>query len=192
MRTPFRHLWSLVATVFALTSCGPSIAQQRDALNVTSTERAYILTVPVSRLEMRLPRSGLEKLPAPGAGSTANPRYYFFGNAAAGLLVSGWFEPASRFQGMQSFWTQETATWKQEGLPVPRDVAFKRIGNWELVYYAFDLPSGPNLHVRAHLVQLDTWIDLHISASTVNNVAPTRATLDTLLQGIEISEKAGG
>lgn len=192
MRTPLRHHRSLAAAVFALTLCGPSLAQQQDVLTVTSTEKAYVLTLPESRLEMRLPRSGLEKLPAPGAGSAANPRYYFFGNAAAGIFVSGWFEPASRFQGMQSFWAQETTAWKQRGLPQPRDVEFNRLGNWELVYYAFDLPSGPNLHLRAHLVRSGTWIDLHISASTANGAAPARATLDALLQGIEVSERAGG
>ena len=56
-------------------------------------------------------------------------------------------------------------------MPQPREVAFERIGNWDTVFYDMGSPAGTNSHVRAHWVQAETWIDVHISVTTTGTAA---------------------
>jgi hypothetical protein len=166
--------------------------QRPDAIVVTHTEAAYVLEVPVSKLLMVIPEAGLKHEAMNLGGSTSNPRYYNFSDLSRGLIISGWFEPASRFSGLTTFWETEQASWKKGGLPEAQNVSVETIGNWQAIFYDLTLPVGSNHHVRAHLVQAGTWIDIHISVTGVGATAPDRATLETILKSISVNEKPGG
>lgn len=166
-------------------------AQRPDALVVTHTETAYVLQVPASRLQMTIPETGLKQEALDIGGSTSNPRYYNFSDPSRGLIISGWFEPASRFAGLTTFWENEQASWKKHGLPEAQNVSFETIGNWQAIFYDLTLPVVSNHHIRAHLIQAGTWIDLHISVTGNGADSPNRMTLRALLKSISVSEKPG-
>lgn len=161
-------------------------AQRPDALQVNDLGQAYELSVPVSRLVMTLPKSGM-----PGAtrapGLSSHPRYFYFVDGR--LNVSGWFEPASEFKGMRSFWEDETQTWRKKGLPAAIDPSFQKIGGWDAVLYDTNVSKATNSHIRAHWVQAGTWIDLHLSLTSERTSAETRARLTELLRSIEVKER---
>jgi hypothetical protein len=157
-----------------------------DALQVRELEQSYELSVPVSRLVMTIPKSGMPR--ATRAPSPNNhPRYFYF---VDGLLnVSGWFEPANGFRGIRPFWAEETENWRKLGLPAPVDTAFARIGSWDVVIYDHASAAGTNSHLRAHWVQAGTWIDIHLSLTAEAPSAQTRERLAQLLKAIEVREK---
>jgi hypothetical protein len=98
--------------------------------------------------------------PAPLAG--AGPRYFSL-KGKDGLLVSGWFEPASDFPGVRKFWQNETAEWKRNGLPAPTNVEFLDFAGWQTVFYGVASPAGVLSHVRAHRIESGVWMDVHLS-----------------------------
>jgi hypothetical protein len=157
-----------------------------DALQVKESGSAYELSVPVSRLVMTLPKGGMPGV-ARQRGGNDHPRYFYF--SGGGLNVSGWFEPASGYNGLQPFWEEETATWRKRGLPPPVDTTFARIGKWDAVLYDIAFPVGTNSHIRAHWVEAGTWIDVHLSLTSNASSADNRGRLTELLKAIEVREK---
>jgi len=162
---------------------------RRDSLTITESPQAYVLAVPISRLTMVIPKGGMGFTPLGEITGRGHPRYF---NFAGDINVSGWFEPANDFKGMQDFWKGETAEWNKRGLPPPLDTTFVKIGGWDAVVYDIALPSGlkgSNSHVRAHWVQAGTWIDLHVSIASLGTTAENRARLTKFVQAIQVSEK---
>jgi hypothetical protein len=167
-------------------------AQQPDRLTISRAADAYVLAVPVSRLEMTLPAGKLAQKPMDIGGSTSSPRYFHFSDPGQGLILSGWFEPANAFKGLAQFWEAEQAAWKKRGLPTPMNVSTGKVGSWETVFYEHPFRDGLlSSHVRAHLVQAGTWIDLHISMTAKDSGAKNRAAIESILNSIAVKEKPG-
>jgi hypothetical protein len=79
-------------------NAAPSAAAERSIV-VANQGTSYILTVPRSRLMLTLPKNGLVWRRGAGVGGAAsNPRYFYFHDDRAALVVSGWFEPGHRFK----------------------------------------------------------------------------------------------
>lgn len=158
---------------------------------VSSTPQGYELTVPVSRLVMTLPAGHLEQADGPEGAAAGSPRYFYFRDRAQGLILSGWFEPADSYPGVQTFWKNETAGWKKNGLPDPVDVSFEKSGNWDTVAYdmAMPVPHATDAHLRAEYVQAGTWIDLHLSMTSSLPSAQAREKLLGILKTIIVREK---
>ncbi|MEQ1795682.1 MAG: hypothetical protein ABL970_15985 [Nitrospira sp.] len=160
-----------------------------DALQITSTEQAHLLTVPASRLVMRLPLGGLSLTNSAIGGSTANPRYFHFRDDAKQVVISGWFESDQAFPGLQKIWADEVRVSKKNGLPDAQRVVFGRLGNWETIAYERAVPNITNSHLHAHWVQAGTWIDLHASLTTNGSSQDARAKLEALLRAIVVTQK---
>ncbi len=183
------HRARRLAAVLALfTLVGDAGAQSADRLAVSETASAFRLTVPVSRLVLEVPRETWTAKAADVGGATANPRYFHF-ESRDGAVLSGWFEPASRFRGAETHWKQDSAAWKERGLPSPAEVVFEPRGAWEAVRYAMPVPGGSSAHVRAHRIQAGTWIDLHLSVTAKEPYASTRQRVDALFQALSVQEK---
>ncbi len=187
---PHRVIASLLACCLLLIGIQAAAkAENPLILRIQETQQAYSLSVPVSKLVMTIPR-GVPPLKAQALeGSPDNPRYFSLTEESRALFISGWFESADGFKGIAAFWQQETADWKKNGLPEPRDVSFEKIGNWDAIVYETAIPEITNSHIRAHLVQSGTWIDIHLSVTTKKSSAENRALLESLLRGISVSEK---
>ncbi len=164
-------------------------AARPNALQITSTEQAHVLTVPASRLVMRLPLGGLSLTNSAIGGSTTNPRYFHFRDDAKQVIISGWFESDQAFPGLQKIWADEVTVSKKNGLPDAQHVVFGRLGNWETIAYERAVPNTTNSHLHAHWVQAGTWIDLHASLTTNGSSQDARAKLESLLRAIVVKQK---
>lgn len=176
--------------LLALVVSAPSgHAQSSEHLFVSTTEESYILSAPVSRLELTIPRSGgwVQKAVNIG-GSTASPRYFYF-EGGNGLIVSGWFEPSGRYRGIEEFWNQELSAWPRTRLPEPTDVSIEKLGNWDVVSYQVPVPMGASAHARAHWVQAGTWIDVHVSVTSNAPYSESRQVIEALLKSLGVREK---
>jgi len=161
-------------------------ASDGGSIRVEELNQAYQLSVPASRLVMTIPRAGLKKAPNAANGS---PTYFYFVDEAQSISVSGWFEPAQGFPGIRKFWEGETKQWSSRGLPAPQDVSFTKLGDWDTILYDVPIPGATNSHVRAHWLQAGTWIDLHMSLTSVRPSTESRATLLALLKGVRVKQK---
>jgi hypothetical protein len=159
-----------------------------DAIQITQTSTHYALTVPASRLVMQFPKGTFSPADRDTGGATSSPRYFSFKDRDLPFIVSGWFEPAKGFAGIQDFWAKETAQWNKQ-LPPPQNVAISKNGGWEVVAYEIPVPNLTNSHVRAHWVQAGTWIDLHLSLTNRQPASQARALLVAFLGVVNVNEK---
>jgi hypothetical protein len=160
-----------------------------DALQITQTDQAYVLTVPASRLVMRIPLNGLSLTNSAIGGPTDNPRYFHFRDDTKQVIMSGWVESDQAFPGLQKIWADEVTVSKKNGLAEAQRVAFGRMANWETIAYERAVPNFTNSHLHAHWVQAGTWIDLHLSLTTNGSSQDARAKLESLLRTIVVSQK---
>ena len=102
------------------------------------------------------------------------------------MIISGWFEPAARFEGVQELWALESS--KFEGIPLlaPHGVKFEAIGGWKCVLYSNGAGLAPRLNINAHWVELETWIELHISAPVKTSPEEAERAARELLMRLEV------
>ena len=186
-----RNLSVAVAILF-LAAGRPAWAQFSERLSVSLVDDTYSLTVGVSRLELLVPKGDLVQLPARVGGSTDSPRYFQLGDLKHGLIISGWFESSNSYRGMDRYWEEQLAAWKDRNLPTPTNVSIERVGNWDAVFYQLLVSAGSSTHIRAHLIQAGTWIDVHVSVTTQNSAASNRLLAEALLRSLVVREKPYG
>jgi hypothetical protein len=157
-----------------------------ETLHVFELPEGYVLNVPVSTLAVTIPRKDLKN--STGKGSKLNPRYFLFQNERRpDISISGWIEPAKDFTSTKKILEGDQIQWEINGLPNPTDVEFKKIGNWDAVFYNLKLLGNMHSSVRAHWIQENTWIDMHISSLTEGKTTrQCRATISKLLGQIQV------
>jgi hypothetical protein len=166
---------------------GDTASPDPGTLQVIAKSDAYELSVPVSHLVMTIPKENLSPQKNPTGGSADSPTYFYFGDEKKALIISGWFEKAGNFKGMERFWKNETQSWGQKS----GNVSFEQIGNWNVVMYDMEIPipKASNSHIRAELVQSGTWIDLHLSLTAEQSTKDSRAELIKTLKKIQVVER---
>lgn len=189
LQRTLRRFLLIAAIALSLQPLAIAQQQQPDRLSVAQQAGAYVLTVPVSKLSLSIPSQGLTQGGPSAGGSTNNPRYFYFSDEARGLIVSGWFEPAGRFPGVEANWQLDQAAWKKNGLPPPADVSFGKVSDWEVVFYEQPTPDASNSHIRAHLVRAGTWIDVHISVATKGAGSSNRQAASAFLDALVVSQR---
>lgn len=185
-----QSLGLLLGTIWLLASI--TIGQEpskAERISIMEEPEHYVLTVPVSRLVMRIPKAGLSKGKNPGGGSANSPRYFYLENQALHLIISGWFEPERGFKGVEDFWAAETADWKRLNRPEAQNVSFEKLGSWNAILYDIPITGAKNSHIRAHWVHSGTWIDVHLSLTADPSAPDLRPKLRDLVKAIEVSEK---
>lgn len=184
----------LTAMLVLASACSTTGGAQPTArIEIKEVNDSYRLSVPVSQLTMTMPKRNWSPKDKSIGGGTSNPRYFYFEDKKeAGLILSGWFEPARLFIGVSKLWDKDTQSWRKEGRPQPINVSFEKLAGWEAVMYDHTLGSLVSSHLRAHWVQSGTWIDIHLSTTTSRSSVENRKTLRSLLTSISISEKSGG
>ena len=149
----------------------------------------FVFTVPESHLRLKIPASGLVQDTERIGGSTDSPRYFKLTRHSPDLILSGWLEPAHRYDGLQKLWAGETVAWGKNGLPRAENVEFFKAGDWEIVGYEIAVPNGSSTHLRAELARAGTWVDLHLSSTSTQSATVSRKLLLTFLKTIEVTEK---
>ena len=176
---------SLFAVTLAITA---SATPAEQTLVTRLVNDHFELSVPVSHLVLIIPHGGLGPVDGPRAGASASPRYFHLGDPGRGLIITGWFEPAATYKGIDALWKGETDAWMHTGQPTPTNVLMRRIANWDAVLYDLNVPGGSNAHIRAEWVALNTWIDLHISITSTEPIETARAMAMDMLRNIRVNE----
>lgn len=190
-----RLVVAMAAVVLAAACSSTSGPRSNEAIEISETAGSYRLSVPVSQLTMTLPRGAwFRKDMSALGGGTANPRYFYFvDEKEESLILSGWFEPARLYGGSAvKQWEKDAAALKKTPVPEPVNVAYEKIGNWDVVFYDHLMGKTVSSHMRAHWVQAGTWIELHLSTTTLRSSADNRKKLRSVLRGVSVTEKAAG
>jgi hypothetical protein len=159
------------------------------SLVITSLDDTIELSVPVSRLSLTFPRGGLAEISEAGSGATASARYFKFHDEIRGLVVSGWFEPASSYVGFEKFWTGELLAMKKNGIPIKEGPELLEAAPWQAVAYDVEIPKGVQANVRAELISAGTWVDIHISVTGSGPPREAREQAVQFLRSIVAKEK---
>lgn len=179
---------ALLAAVFVC-ACA-NAAPESHAIVVSEGAERFELTVPRSNLVMAFPKGQFRHAPVNVGGGTANPRYFQFHDREAGTIVSGWFEPESRYQPLDPTLESESAGLKRFGAWPPQSLEQGTIGPMKTVTYFLPLPNGAtNFHIRASYVGAGTWVDLHGSVTTRDPPAEAKARLQALFETIEFRQR---
>jgi hypothetical protein len=159
----------------------------------TITRETIELTVPGSAILLRVPKGDLAPVDVSKIGAQTSPRYFYFGDSSRGLAVSGWFESARSFKGIEKFWVGELSAMKRSGLMPKAAPTVAAVGEWVATAYDIDVPSsvgkGVNTHIRAELIKAGTWVDLHISITAEMPLADARSEALEFLKSIEVIAK---
>ena len=164
-------------------------ATKGEVLQISEGRDAFMLAVPISKLEMSIPKNGFAETKNTGGGAAGSPRYFSFQDEETGVRLSGWFEAQGRFTSARKVWEAETKDWSRRGLPVPANVSFQAIGGWDAVVYDLPMPGGSNTHIRAHWVKSGTWIDVHLSMTSQRPIAECRARVLAVLKTFQVKER---
>jgi hypothetical protein len=173
-----------VCSVNAVTPENPS-----STLVVTTLDDTIELSVPVSRLILSFSRGGLATVSEPRTGAAESARYFHFDDQKRGLIVSGWFEPASSYGGFEKFWAGELLAMKKNGVPIREVPEVVEAGPWQAVAYNVDLPNGVSANVRAEMISAGTWVDVHISVTSKGPPREARERAVQFLRSIVAKEK---
>jgi len=136
------------------------------------------LSVPASSVKMTIPKDDLVKMDNTGAKSY---RYFIYSGAKSGFTLSGWFEPANQYLGLEKHWTDFLSSWPGNQ---PEEVSFSKVDDWETVSYHVQVDACKLQSIKAFLVHADTWIELHMTS-------PCNQSMDlkTYLKKIKIEQK---
>ena len=161
-----------------------------DSIHVTlsKNEEFYGIYVPVGKLLMMLDRGKGPLKFTQVKSDNKNKRYFYFETENATAILSGWFEPSRSYKDVRSFWASESASYKGKPGLEPKDVVITKTSNWDVISYTTSLESISRAHVRAHWVQEDTWIDIHISVLVSGSVADAAKQAGAILTSIDISK----
>jgi phage terminase large subunit-like protein len=168
-----------------LTGC----AGDSNTVHTHEKDGYYELHVPVSKLILTIPQDGLIKKNVKIGGGTDNPRYFYFENGSKKLIISGWFEPAQNYPGINKYWEDKVINWRRMGLQPPKDVYFKKVYGWNSIFYNDQLPDYTVSHISANWIQAGTWIDLHISITSNYPNDEVRSKLVKIIDSIQVLEK---
>lgn len=189
-RVPIRSmLRMLCAIALAFVSFGAKATPADESIVIDETESSFIVTVPISQVVMEVPKGTLIMKSEWKGTSYSHPRYFIFKASHRALILTGWFEPAQAFEGLENHWASENQAWKKNGLPEPLNVVIDETGIWQTVMYEMDVPDITNSHIRAHLVRSGTWIDLHLSLTSLDSPEENRKLLLSLLESITVKDK---
>jgi hypothetical protein len=156
-------------------------------LIVTPREHWYALYTVKDDVVLFLPRGNLvESKETEADVGHGNAYFYFSDPAAQGLIVSGWFEPASRFQGLEEYWRETLDAQTKNGLAQPSDVAFTTVGEAQVIQYERSMEGLTASNVVAEWVKSNTWIDLHASIASSDPPEQRQAQLLSFLREIQI------
>ena len=158
-----------------------------DSTLVVSEEAdSYVLNVPASKVVLRLPKGGFQRMSVASGGATGSPRYFAFDDKKSGVIISGWLESSKRYKGFGKLWSADKQSFIKQGLKIEEERPGK-IGDWDCVFYVVSLgPGMRQQNLRACLVAEGTWVDVHLS---LNAPATDQEGLEKVLSSIVVERR---
>jgi hypothetical protein len=186
----FMRLFMFPLVFFLLAACASTtVSKSSQNIAVNDVAEKLEITVPQSKVVMSLPKNGLHIVEKHQGGATESPRYFYFEDSSAGVILSGWFEPASRYGDLQSSWNTEMQGLKKSGFGSPQNVEQGMVGSMRTILYNMPVPYGSNSHIRASYIGAGTWIDIHVSVTSKLPMAEGRKRVLDLVRAINFQEK---
>lgn len=138
---------------------GLGIVASARVLRAGGAASASRFAVPGLDMALRIPATFT---PMPD-GLESNPTYFSFQNGQ-GVILSGWLDRASRFQGIKPFWAKEKAALEGKAGIQLKEETLERIGDWDGVRYVVMIgDAASQKNIRACRVAGGTWADVHVS-----------------------------
>jgi hypothetical protein len=168
---------------------GPAyVPVRRGELLIFDESDRFLVTTLEHRVWLVFRRSNLrpeseEKIPI------KHPRYFCFVGARGEdplIILSGWFEPAEKYKGVKVLWEEDRQAQKKNPLFAPYEVRFERILRWEAVCYNLQAGETVRPNIRAHRVEGDTWVDVHLEALGSGSAEAIHRRLRALLVSMEV------
>jgi hypothetical protein len=155
---------------------------------VPVAEDTYLISTIGSKLALVVPKGGLVPSHRDDSGQDYPPHYFFLRDPARGLILSGWFERADDFPGIDEWWRSALASDAEKGLPPRLDARFSKDHRADVVEYRLALEglSGTNSHLIAHWVEEGTWIELHASLTSSLPPAENQARLEDFFHSVTL------
>jgi hypothetical protein len=145
----------------------------------------FTFTMPQSRVVVKVSDTSLRR-----DATGDKPNYFKLMRREPQLILSGWLEPAARYNGLDAFWESEKRSPAYAGALAPTRVEMLRNAPWDIVAYDVSLPGGiTSAHLRAERVLAGTWVDLHLSTTSTRPPATLRAELLAALARVEVAQK---
>lgn len=144
----------------------------------------YELTSSWSNLLITIPKVGMS---SPLVEATRSR--FELSNLNDMVIISGWFEPETKFPGVQKVWQGNLNGWRKANLPTPLDVSFAESGNWQIVEYSVIGDKIQQFNIESHWVQAGTWIHLHLSIVAPNIDSSVKMKLQKYLRQINLIQK---
>ncbi len=158
------------------------------AIAIAEQDQYLEVTVPLAKLAIRVPKMGFKVVPAQNVGgATASPRYFMLRDEVRGVGLSGWFEPASAFEGVK-----DTRPGTLQGKTIlHQNVSRQKAGDWDtLEFDMVDESLRLNMaNMHAHLVRAGSWVELHLSSNSMLSLTEQHALLSSVLRSIQIVER---
>lgn len=184
LRFGSKSIASLLLVAFL--GCKPPATQNDRIQILEDNPKAIGLFVPASDLLMIVPKRDLASKKMAVGGSTESPRYFYLSNPDSSVILSGWFEPASRFTSAKQIWETDSKRWAGKPGIEAQNAKADRISSWEATFYITRLGSIARSHARAHWVQDGTWIDLHLSMAVTSTEAAAEKQARAFLASIAV------
>jgi hypothetical protein len=167
-----------------LTACATREVGPQDRISISEAESAYEVSVPLSRLIMTVPKGAIVRDTSQRGGAMDSPRYFRFHDRASGTILSGWFEPASRYVDLRHSLKVET-----ESLGEPLDLEEGTIGGMRVLSYYLAVPRGNSAHIRASYIGAGTWVDIHASVTADRSRDEVKKQVSALVSSIAFRRK---
>jgi len=164
-------------------------SESATALVAVDTGDTWVLTVPVSKVNVSFPRGNLARYEQSAGGATESPRYFQLRDAARGLVISGWLESEASWEGWKKFFAGEFAGLLKSQYPPSKAPDQLEVGPWQGFSYEVDLTSERSAHLRVERRESGTWLDLHISVTGDGPVEELHARAIAFLKTIEMKRK---
>ncbi len=153
-------------------------------ITTNSNDQGIVIGTKDRTINLFIPFQTLKSVSQRGDGGQSNPNYFYFVDTNVKdidveLHISGWLLPIEnyKYDHVANFWLEEYG----QAQIFNHDI--REINNWQA--FLFDIPVPKEFkdvnssHMRANLLQGDTWIDLHLS---ITDRKPSKLLHDILFE----------
>jgi hypothetical protein len=159
-----------------------------EQVEVVPANDDYLISTIGSKLALHVPKGELVPQTRDESGNRYPPHYFYLDDRARGLILSGWFETADRWAGVDDWLRQVTRSDAEKGLPPRMDLRVSKDRGADVVEYHLEGNFGgrTNCHLVAHWVDEGTWIEMHASLTAKLSLADNQAQLEQFFQSIRL------
>jgi len=170
----------------------------KEGIKITQTAQGMQISIATSPKKLFILGKSLKPRKHLSGGEMNNPGYFSFQDTQTNILISGWIEPATKFQysSAKEMWNSDKAGKTKDNILMPKNEEYQQIGDWNVYLYDLQMPPQfkgvSNTHLRANYLDKGTWIDVHLSLTKDIPSKTLRETLIAYLKTLSIVDVETG